>query len=106
MVKKNVLSLNIIVALIVLLGVGLATTDPARPPGGNETNLATGRGSTFYGRSLSNVLVVTTTVWMLNGVHGHTTHLRPAVPLYLVLVVGTACLKDRLIDTATPCYNA
>uniref|UniRef100_A0A2M4BY68 Secreted protein n=1 Tax=Anopheles marajoara TaxID=58244 RepID=A0A2M4BY68_9DIPT len=38
---------------------------------------------------------------MLDGVHRHTTHLRPAVTLHLVLVVGTTSLQDGLIDTAT-----
>uniref|UniRef100_T1E302 Putative secreted protein n=1 Tax=Psorophora albipes TaxID=869069 RepID=T1E302_9DIPT len=36
---------------------------------------------------------------MFNGVHGNTTHLRPAVTLGLVLVVRTASLQDRLVDT-------
>jgi len=45
------------------------------------------------------MLVVTTTVGMLHGVHGHTTHLRPAVALHLVLVVGTTGLQDGLVDT-------
>lgn len=43
--------------------------------------------------------MVTTTVGMLHGVHGHTTHLRPAVALHLVLVVGTTGLQDGLVDT-------
>merc|ERR1719209_2273577 len=34
--------------------------------------------------------MVTTTVRMLDGIHGHTTNLRPRVPLSLVLEVGSA----------------
>ena len=52
------------------------------------------------------MLVVTTTVGMLDGVHGHTTHLGPAVPLHLVFVVGTAGLQDGLVDTATSGHDA
>lgn len=50
---------------------------------------------------MTDMLMVTTTVGMLDGVHGHTTHLRPRVALHLVLVIGTARLQDRLVDTAT-----
>ena len=52
------------------------------------------------------MLVVTTTVGMLDGVHGHTTHLGPAVPLHLVFVVGTAGLQDGLVDTSTSGHDA
>merc|ERR1719461_2790016 len=45
------------------------------------------------------MLVVTTTVGMLDGVHGHTTDLRPAVPLDLILVVSASGLQDGLVDT-------
>ena len=44
--------------------------------------------------------MVTTTVGMLNGVHGHTTHLRPAVALDLVFVVSATGLQHGLVDTS------
>lgn len=47
------------------------------------------------------MLMVTTTVGMLHRVHGNTTHLRPAVTLHLVLVVGTTGLQDGLVNTTT-----
>jgi len=47
------------------------------------------------------VLVVTTTVGMLYGVHRHTTHTRPAVSLLLVLVEGVTGLEHGLIETGT-----
>jgi hypothetical protein len=47
------------------------------------------------------MLVVTTTVGVLDGVHGNTSNLGPAVALDSVLVVGAASLEHRLIDTAT-----
>lgn len=46
-------------------------------------------------------LMVTTTEGMLDGVHSNTTNLRPAVTLNLVLVVGSASLEERLVDTST-----
>merc|ERR1719192_539189 len=44
--------------------------------------------------------MVTTTVGMLDGIHGHTTNLRPRVPLSLVFEVGSAGLQQRLVDSA------
>merc|ERR1719370_2503153 len=43
--------------------------------------------------------MVTTTVRMLDGIHGHTTNLGPRVPLSLVLEVGSAGLQQRLVDS-------
>merc|ERR1719369_1315439 len=45
--------------------------------------------------------MVTTTVRMLDGIHGHTTNLRPRVPLSLVLEVGSAGLQQRLVDSSS-----
>jgi len=47
------------------------------------------------------VLMVTTTVGMLDGVLGNTTDLGPAVALDGVLVVGTASLEEGLVGTST-----
>jgi len=81
---------------------GLGTTsDTASTAGGNQTDLLTGRSITANGRGVTNVLLVTTTVGVLNRVHGHTTHDGPAVALGLVLVESTASLQQRLVDTAT-----
>lgn len=50
--------------------------------------------------------MVTTTVGMLHRVHGNTTHLRPAVALHLVLVVGTTGLQDGLVNATAAGNNA
>jgi len=50
---------------------------------------------------MTNVLVVTSSVGMLHRVHGHTTHLGPAVPLHTVLVVGVSSLKHGLLSPST-----
>ena len=50
---------------------------------------------------MTNVLVVTSSVRMLDGVHGHTSDLGPLVALGLVLVVSTASLHDGLVHTTT-----
>merc|ERR1719346_142700 len=75
--------------------------DPTSPSGGDQTDLLSGGGTTLDSGSLSNMLVVTTTMRMLHRVHGNTTHLWPAVPLHSVLVEGSAGLEDRLVDPST-----
>lgn len=70
-------------------------------PCGNKTNLLARRSITADSRGMTNVLVVTSSMRMLNRVHGHTTHLRPAVPLDAVLVVGIASLQHWLLSPAT-----
>jgi len=48
---------------------------------------------------VTNVLLVTTTVGMVDGVHGNTTDLGPSVSLRLVLVEGGAGLEEGLIGS-------
>merc|ERR1712025_803511 len=69
--------------------------------GGDETNFKTSRSVTTHGRGHTDVLMVTTTVGMLDGVHSNTTNLRPGVPLSLVFEIGSSGLEQRLIDTST-----
>merc|ERR1719315_470680 len=79
----------------------LSSPDPTSPPGSNQTDLATSTCSSLHSGGLSNMLVVTSSVGMLHRVHSNTTHLWPAVSLDLVLVVASASLKHRLVNTAT-----
>ena len=54
---------------------------------------------------MTNVLVVTSTVGVLYGVHCHTTNLGPLVALYTVLVEASASLEHGLVSTASACNN-
>ena len=67
----------------------LSTTQQTRPPGGNETGLLSLDGVPRDGRRLTDMLVVTTTVRVIDGVHGNTTGLGPVVALDSELVLGT-----------------
>merc|ERR1719186_670904 len=91
--------------LLLFLGDDFSSPDSTRPPGGDETDLPTGAGASLHGGGFANMLMVTTTVGMLYGVHGNTTNLRPAVPLRLVLVVSTASLQHRLVDPSSSSHN-
>jgi len=52
------------------------------------------------------MLVVTTTVRMVDGVHSHTTSTGPVVTLSLELVERPACLQQRLVDPPTASDDA
>lgn len=54
---------------------------------------------------MTNVLVITTTVRVVNGVHSNTTHARPAVALGLVFVESATSLEQRLLNTSTTSNN-
>jgi len=47
------------------------------------------------------MLMVTTTVRMLDGVHGNTSNSGPVLPLSLHLIVGSVGPKKRLIGSLT-----
>ncbi|CCD15217.1 unnamed protein product [Trypanosoma congolense IL3000] len=83
-----------------------ATANTASTAGGNETDFLSWRSVTRDGGRVANMLMVTTTVWMLNGVTGHTTHLRPAVALTTETVEGVTGLEDRLLNTTAARDNA
>ena len=58
-----------------ILGDDLSSPDSTGPAGGDETDLLTGGGSSADGGSLTDMLVVTSSVGMLDGVHSNTTNL-------------------------------
>ena len=60
-----------------------STSDETSSAGGDETDLSTRGGRPLDGTGRANMLMVTTTVGMLHGVHSHTSHSGPAVPLDL-----------------------
>jgi hypothetical protein len=59
----------------------LGTTEQTRPPRRNETSLLTLCCFPRDGGCFTDMLVVTTSVGMVDGVHGNTTSLGPAVAL-------------------------
>merc|ERR1712051_136135 len=74
-----------------------ASSDKSSSSGGNETAFLTS-GSVSSGSSwVTNVLMVTTTVRMFDGVHSNTSHSGPVLPLCLGLEVGGVGLKEGLV---------
>lgn len=90
-----------------LLPAGLDdTAHETSAAGSNETSLLTSGRLARDGRGVTNVLVVTTTVRVVDGVHGNTTSTGPRVALDAELVVGTTSLEHGLVDTATTSDDA
>jgi hypothetical protein len=83
-----------------------AATQTTSAASGNETNLLTGGATAANSGRVANVLVVATTVGVINGVHCNTTNLGPLVTLGSVLVASTAGLGDGLVHTASASDDA
>jgi len=88
-------------SLILVLGCLLDSAKASGTAGTDETDLTTGWAFLGNGGRHTNVLMVTSSVWMLHWILGHTTNLRPAVALDGVLVVGASGLQQRLVGTST-----
>lgn len=78
-----------------------ASSDGAGSLGGDETTLLTAGGVTSGGRGVTNVLMVTTTVRMLDGVHGNTSDSGPVSLLGVGSVVGAVGAEHGLVSTLT-----
>jgi len=78
-----------------------ATTQTTGAASGDETDLLTGRATAANSGGVTDVLMVATTVGVINGVHCDTTNLGPLVALGPVLVAGPAGLGNGLVHAAT-----
>lgn len=87
--------------LLLLRYCSFTSSDSTSTSGGDKTDLSTSRCVSSNGRSVTNMLMVTSSVRMLNWIHSNTTNLGPAVTLSLVLVIGTSGLEDWLLGTTT-----
>merc|ERR1712111_84110 len=97
--SESVLSLE---QTLLLLGPArLGTGQTTSTSGCDQANLSAGGSVSPDGGGVANVLMISTTVRMLDGVHGHTADLRPGVPLGLVLEVCPSGLEHGLVDSAT-----
>ncbi|QBM89397.1 hypothetical protein METSCH_D04680 [Metschnikowia aff. pulcherrima] len=88
-----------------LVGGLLGTSQQTSSSGGNQTSLLTWNGVSGDGGGLTNMLVVTTTVRVINWVHGHTSSSWPRVSLDLVLVESSTSLQQWLVNSTTTSDN-
>jgi len=85
-------------------GLG-STTDLTSSSGSNKTGLLTSGASSGHGRWVTNMLLVTTTVRMVDGVHSDTSNTGPSVSLGLVLPEGSTSLQEGLVGSLTTSDN-
>lgn len=78
-----------------------STSEATSTTGSNETDLLSGGSIAGDGGGMTDVLMVTSSVRVLNGVHGNSTDDGPAVTLSLVLVESATGLEDRLLGTTS-----
>jgi len=67
----------------------------------NLARLLTRHAHSVDSTGLAHVLLVSTTVRVINGVHRNTTHDRPRISLHSVLVESAASLEHGLVSTST-----
>jgi len=77
------------------------TSDETSSSGGNKTNLMTTGSISSDCRRMTNMLMVTTTVRMLDGVHSNTSNSRPMRSLCLHLEVHSVGFKERFVSSLT-----
>ena len=83
-----------------------ATSDGASPLSGNKSRLLSARSVSPGGRGVTNVLMVTTTVGMLDRVHGYTSNSGPVSLLGVRSVVGGVGAEHGLVSSLTTGNNA
>jgi len=85
--------------LCLLDGGSLATSDEAGSARSNETDLLAVWGGSGHSARVTDVLVVTTTMRVIDGVHRNTSHSGPLLLLCAVLEVRVVGLQDGLVGS-------
>lgn len=97
--KKNTVNTGQLTLLV--RDNGLGSTETTSTPGSDETNLLTRRVVPGGGRGMTNVLMVTSSVRVINGIHSNTSDAWPLVTLGPVFEEGTTSLQERLLNTTS-----
>ena len=91
----------VLLVSLVLLDDLSATSDETSSSSSDKTDLLTSGFVSAGGRWVTDVLMVTTTVRMLNWVHRDTSNSWPVVSLSLLLVPGSVGLEEWLFSSLT-----
>jgi len=83
-----------------------STSKETSSSGSDETTLLTARGISTGSSGVTNVLMVTTTVRMFDGVHSNTSNTGPVSLLGLSLEVRVVSLQKRLISSLSTSANS
>lgn len=94
-------------SLLLNLEILSTSSDETGSSGGHETCLLTAGSVSADGRGVTDVLLVTTTMGMVDGVHGNTSNSGPgSSSLCLPSVVGVSSLADGLVGSAATSNEA
>jgi len=77
------------------------TSDSTGPPGSDKTDFLTWRSVSPDSRWFTNMLMVSSSVWMLDWIFSDTSDFWPAVPLHSEFVVGSAGFEHRFVNSST-----
>ncbi len=89
-------------SLLLNLEILSTSSNETGSSGGHETSLLTAGSVSADGRGVTDVLLVTTTMRMVDGVHSNTSNSGPcSSSLGLPSVVGVSSLADGLVGSAT-----
>ena len=83
-----------------------ASADKTGTLGGDETALLTAGSISAHGCGVTHMLMITTTVRMLDGVHCHTSHSGEVVLLRVRLVVRSVRLEEGFVRSLTASAHA
>ena len=84
------------------LEIFLSSSDETSSSGGDESDLLSARGESGDGGRVTDMLLVTTTMGMVDGVHSNTSNSGPcSSSLRFPLVVGVTSLANGLVGSAT-----
>jgi len=86
---------------ILVISSLLPSSQTTRSSGRNETDLLTVGCIPSHGGGVSHMLVITSSVRVIDGIHGNSSDLWPHVPLGLVLVVSNSCLEEGFVDPSS-----
>ena len=92
---------NIVSDLSLVLSFLLTSSNETGSSGGDKTDLLTVWGESADGRGVTDMLLVTTTMGMVDWVHSNTSYSWPSSSLCLSSVVSVTSLEDWLISSAT-----
>lgn len=91
-----------VLLVLSLLGISsllLSSSEKTSSSGGDKTDLLTWGSVSGYGSWVTDVLVVTSSVWMVDWVHGNTSNSWPHLSLGLESVMLSTGLQDWLISS-------
>ena len=89
------------ISLFFLFDCFLSSSDKTSSSGGNKSYLDTWWCVSGKGTWVTNMLLVTSSVGMVYGVHSHTSHSWPVLSLRFVLVEDSSSFKDWFVGSSS-----